>query len=233
MTVLAELPATFAVTRQGLHRLACYVIAPARKARNGRIGLRATGDGFGTPPFENGPRIAVRGRELVVGGRSAPITTLRDAAAIVDVVLLVDPGVGADLPSFEPDADLAVDDAASRALGAWFAFAEAAIERIGRAGATVGDAQLWPEHFDLATTVQLPGRSPVNVGFSPGDTYCDEPYVYVGPHDLIELASDDFWNAPFGALRRYSVLAATGDPAGAVDSFIVDGLDRAGRSQRT
>jgi hypothetical protein len=233
MTVLAELPAMFAATREGLHRLACFVIAPARKVRDGRIGLRSTGDGFGTPPFENGTRIEVRGRELVVGHRSAPITTLRDAAAIVDVVLSGDPGVGADLPAFEPDADLAVDDAASRALGAWFAFAEAAIERIDRAGATVSDAQLWPEHFDLAATVQLPRGSQVNVGFSPGDTHCDEPYVYVGPHDLMGLGFDDFWNAPFGALRSYSMLADAGDPAGAVDAFIVDGLDRAGRRHRT
>ena len=138
-----------------------------------------------------------------------------------------------DLPAFEPDADLAVDDAASRVVGAWFAFAESAIERIDRAGATVSDAQLWPEHFDLATIVQLPGGSQVNVGFSTGDAFSDEPYVYVGPHDLTALGSDDFWNAPFGALRSYSMLAATGDPAGTVDAFIVDGLDRAGRRHRT
>ena len=59
-----DLPPTFTATRNGLHRLACFVISPARKARTGRIGLRATGDGFGTPPFDDGSRIAVRGADL-------------------------------------------------------------------------------------------------------------------------------------------------------------------------
>ena len=218
----STLPPTFAATRDGLHRLACYVIAPARKARTGRIGLRATGDGFGTPPFADGPRIVVRGAQLVVGDRTAAITTLRAGAALVGIELVADPGVGADLPPFEPDADLAVDAAASLALGDWFAFGDAALARLAVEGASVSEAQLWPEHFDLAVVVTMPGGAGVNVGFSPGDSYSPEPYAYVGPHDRA-LLDDPFWNAPFGAVRTSSELA--GDPA-AADAFLAAGLSR-------
>ena len=36
------------------------------------------------------------------------------------------------------------------------------------------------------------------MGFSPGDTFSPEPYLYVGPHDAGSL-SDPFWNAPLWA----------------------------------
>ena len=63
-SALEPLPATFDETRKGLWALACYVISPERKARTGRIGLRPTGDGFGTPPFEDGSRVVVHGDRL-------------------------------------------------------------------------------------------------------------------------------------------------------------------------
>jgi hypothetical protein len=46
----------------------------------------------------------------------------------------------------------------------------------------VSEAQLWPEHFDVAVVVELDGQQ-AYVGFSPGDTVVSEPYVYVAPHD--------------------------------------------------
>jgi hypothetical protein len=65
----------------GLWTLACYVIAPERKARTGRIGLRPTGDGFGTPPFEDGSRVVVRGDRLArVPGEAVPIDPTGRAA---------------------------------------------------------------------------------------------------------------------------------------------------------
>ena len=50
-TPLSPPPATFAVTRGAAHRLAVYVISPARRRATGRIGLRAHPGGFATPPF--------------------------------------------------------------------------------------------------------------------------------------------------------------------------------------
>jgi hypothetical protein len=186
--------------------LACYVVAPARKARTGRIGLRvADGDGFGTPPLgdPDGTRIVVRGDRVVrePSGASVGITTLRAAAAFVGVELTADPGVGRDLPPFEPDAPLEVDAGSSFELGRWYAFGSRALDALAAGGVTVvGEQQLWPEHFDLAMTVHDARGAPVNVGFSPGDGFCDEPYVYVGPHDTTHLTGP-LWNAPFGAYR--------------------------------
>src|SRR5256885_14329888 len=108
--MLRSLPAEFAATRNALRALACYAISPARKIRTGRIGLRATGDGFGTPPFEDGSRILVRGDELVrEPGDVVPIKTVRAAADFLGVDLSSDPGVGSDLPPYDPDAVLPID----------------------------------------------------------------------------------------------------------------------------
>ena len=206
------------------------MIAPERKARTGRIGLRPTGDGFGTPPFEDGSRVLVRGDRLArVPGDAVPITTLRDAAGFLGLTLTDDPGVGHDLPPYAPDADLRVDAAASAALAAWYDFGHGALRRLADA-ATAGDeavsvteAQLWPEHFDLAVTAEVPDGRQVNVGFSPGDGFSAQPYLYVGPHDAGSLV-DPFWNAPFGAYVTYEELRSGPDPAAAADTFINRGL---------
>src|SRR5258706_12014023 len=106
---LEPLTPTFTETREALRTLACFVIAPCRKAVDGRIGLRATGDGFGTPPFgERARRVVVRGAQVVVeeGGsvvERAPISTVRAAAEVVGTDLQPDPGVGKDIPPFAPD----------------------------------------------------------------------------------------------------------------------------------
>src|SRR3954468_20948374 len=110
MSALTPPPPHLAATREALRSLACYVIAPARKARTGRIGLRPTGDGIATPPFDDGTHIGVRGDRLVVDADDGvPITTLRASAARVGVALSDDPGVGHDLPPFAPDRPLSVD----------------------------------------------------------------------------------------------------------------------------
>jgi hypothetical protein len=222
------LPAGFSTTREGLRALSCYVISPARKQRTGRIGLRATGDGFGTPPFDDGSRLVVRGDRLVRGpGDDLRISTLRAAAPFVGIELTPHPGVGEDLPPFRPDADLAVDAEASWALGRWYAFGDAVLTGLTEAvdGAVFAEVQLWPEHFDLATVVDLPGGARANVGFSPGDAWDDEPYLYVGPHDTDRLTGDG-WNAPFGATLGYRELTSAPDPPTVATSFVLDRLGR-------
>ena len=66
VTNLAPLPAAFVASRAALHRLACYVVSPARKAAPGRIGLVPTPGGFGTPPFAAGRVVRVEGDLMVV-----------------------------------------------------------------------------------------------------------------------------------------------------------------------
>ncbi len=229
--MLPDLPPTFAATRESLRAVACYAISPARKARTGRIGLRSYGDGIATPPFDDGTRYAVRGQELVCEpDRATPITTVAAAARFLGIEASRDPGVGHDLPPYAPDDDLAVDAAASQVLGQWYAYGQRVIDRLAAslpAGASAVEAQLWPEHFDLGTTVTMPGPGPdINVGFSPGDGFHGEPYAYVGPRDLTGLTGP-FWNAPFGAYLPYGALAAGADPEAVALAFVMEGLDLA------
>jgi hypothetical protein len=225
------LPPTFTATREALRAVACYVLGPARKARTGRIALTPVPGGIGTPPFDDGSWIGVRGDQLVVepGPGGAPLTTLRAAAEAIGRPLDPDPGVGHDLPPFEPDAPLAVDAVASAALAEWYAFGATVFLALGARHTDrwrAGPAQLWPEHFDLALVLEDGDGHQVNVGASPGDGTIDEPYVYVGPWDRSVLGSDPFWNAPFGAVLRRGDLglgAAAPIDAGA---FIDDALKR-------
>src|SRR5436190_18496237 len=157
-------------TRESLRAVACYVLAPARKARTGQISLVPTPYGFGTPPFDDGARLAVRGDRLVgADGASTALTTLRAAASFAHVELTPDPGVGHDLPRYTPDLPLCVHAAASIALGAWYAFGQSVFDSLldaeRQAGAT---PRLWPEHFDLAVTLKVQNRIKVDLGFSPG-----------------------------------------------------------------
>jgi hypothetical protein len=189
-------------TRESLHALAEHVLAPARYAVTGRIGLRAMAGGFGTPPFpgpdgrdrqvfERDAAIHVRDGDDVVA--SSPITTLRAAANFVGVV----PGAPAEVytPATPLDLDrtLAIDRGADQAIADWFALANEALHQLVSlaSDAPPSEIQLWPEHFDLATTIDK-----VNYGASPGDTDHPEPYLYVGPFDPRE---GPFWNEPFGA----------------------------------
>jgi hypothetical protein len=215
------LPDGFVATREAVHRLACYAIAPARRAATGRIGLRAYAGGIATPPFDDGSRISVDGVTLRRGSRSVPITTVRAAAAFLGVELSDDPGVGTDLPPFVPDEPLGIDEVASFALGEWYAFGQGTID--GLTGAELTEAQLWPEHFDLATVATVTGGAKANVGFSPGDGFSAEPYIYVGPHDFAGPGGG-YWNAPFGAALPESALGD--DRAAQASAFIEEGLRR-------
>ena len=225
MTALSRpLPASFATSREGLRSLACYVVAPARKALTGRIGLRAIDDGFGTPVLPDGTRIVVRGDRLIrQSGDSVRITSLQAAAEFLGVPLSCDPGVGSDLPRFDPASNLQVDRSSAFALGTWYSFADRVLAALSHEVSAVSEAQLWPEHFDLAVDVTLPGDVHVNVGFSPGDGEHDAPYVYVGPRDMSRL-SGAYWNAPFGAVLDYADLMSAPAANRSAQAFISEGI---------
>jgi hypothetical protein len=147
---LGPVPPRLTETRVALHRLAEQVISPARRRVNGKIGLRYTRGGFGTPFFGNDVQIPVEGVELVVQAqgteRRAPITSLAAAAE----------HIGHDAPpddialASEP---LLVDATASAFLGDWYGFAASVLEELraeASADAKPSRVQLWPEHFDVA-----------------------------------------------------------------------------------
>jgi hypothetical protein len=226
-STLAPLPDGFASTVASLHRVAERLVAPARKPDN-EISLRATPGGFGTPVFEfegSEHQVRVEGAELVHAEdgaeRRAPLTSLAAAAEAVAGLLPAE----AELDE-EP---LAVDPLASRALGAWYGFAESLLAALVD-GATEADAatipRLWPEHFDIAIELgdESAGRR-ANYGASPGDGDHDEPYLYVGPWTA--QVSGELWNARGfkGAELGYSELLESADPAATAIQFFRDRRD--------
>ncbi len=236
---LRELPASFGETRSSLHRLAVHVLARRRQALVGKIGLRATPGGFGTPAA--GPDhevVRVSGLTLLreTTGSSARTTsldltraTLADAADVAGVDLADPLDVGHDTPPVgSADAVLDLDRAGAAALADWLAFGwtvlDGALGALGRE-AVPSVVQLWPEHFDAGCDVAADG-SRVNLGASPGDGFDPEPYLYVGPWDDARPGDAGFWNAPFGAVLRHRDLRSASDPAAAAVDFLLGGVRR-------
>jgi hypothetical protein len=210
-------PDDYARTRRALHAVAEQVLSAALYRATGHIGLRPTEGGFGTPAFpvdgltgrgQRTRRLRVDGLDLVVvddgDERRAPLRTVADAAAFVDV----DPGAPDVYPAatpVEPEAPLDLDPASAAVVHHWLHVTGRALDtlcqRVGSPEPPV--AQLWPEHFDLAVSI-----AEVNYGGSPGDDDHAAPYAYVGPWDRSDLA-DAFWNEPFGASRPHDELPST------------------------
>ncbi len=210
---LDALPGKFAETRDALHRVAEHVIAPRRHLANGKIGLRYTYRGFGTPFFDDDHQVRVEDGELVDRNRRRPLTTLAAAAELVGVELGKGTGVYTPTTPADPDAPLVVDFNAARAVGDWFGFVTAVLEQL-REEATDDDkparVQLWPEHFDIAIDLGPDGRR-ANFGGSPGDADHPEPYLYVGPWDPGPRTAD-FWNEPFGASLSHAAIRKGANP---------------------
>ena len=85
-------------------------------------------------------------------------------------------------------------------------------------------SQLPWKDLGVDVVVESTGGRKVNVGFSPGDSYVYEPYVYVGPWGPERPGGADFWNAPFGAAAPR---ARAGDVE-ACRAFIAQGLGALG-----
>lgn len=199
---MAASEATHVQTRLALQSVAEHVLSAALHAATGRIGLRASPGGFTTPrfPTDHGHRqVRVDGTELVVtddrGTRSAPLTTVGAAAELAEVV----PGAPLDVyvPSTTLDeaAPLVIDAGVAAELAAWWELVTAALEglRVELAHLDPPIVQLWPEHFDVATTI-----AEVNYGGSPGDAALPLPYLYVAPW-APPAPDGGFWDQPWGA----------------------------------
>lgn len=219
---LEAAPGDLVRTREALHRLGERVLSPARAAANGKIALRWTRGGFGTPFYGQDEQLRVDGVDLVrvAAGkeRRAPITTLAEAARLAGVPIEGEAG------------ELHADPASAAFLGDWFGFAASVLEELR---ATAGPelepsrVQLWPEHFDMA--VELGGEADgrrAGYGLSPGDELHPEPYAYVVPWRA-PAPDGRLWNASAfaGAELPYAELLAAPDQRALVLGFMRERLD--------
>lgn len=191
----------FVATRRSWHALAEHVLAPARYAATGRIGLRATPGGFGTPIFGSDEQVRVEADVLVhvrdgEERARAPITTLREAAGLLGREAGAAPGVYEPTTPCQPDTRLPIDPSAAAVLADWLGLGTSVLEQL-RADTTLEDnpslVQLWPEHFDLATELGDATRGTRGTfGASPGDDEHAEPYLYVTHWS--DVPPDPYWN---------------------------------------
>jgi hypothetical protein len=229
----ATVPDGYHDGRLGLHRLAVYVLSPVRMAAIGKMALRQTRDGFGTPFFgpddrqvriQDGFLVDQRGDEADV----RELTTLADAAEAVGVTIDAAMADEFDVPpTGDVDADLAVAPEVGAFVADWYGFAARVLETV-RAEVPAEDSpsrvQLWPEHFDPAFEAgdEDAGRR-AGFGASPGDHHegaDPEPYLYVSLWARDQVADDPFWAAPYGAKLPFAELAAADDQeAAALDFF--------------
>jgi hypothetical protein len=181
-------------TRTSLHGVAEGVLAGPQHERSATIRLRVLPGGFGAVAE---PALRVVGTELVTaaGDRVALRGTFADLASAAGVTYTV-PSLYADHAPVSAEDEISVDPAAATRIATWFSQGHQALRTVVPGQTPV----LWPEHFDLAVTVDE-----VNLGVSPGDAYHAEPYAYVGPWEFDPTASGyagvPGFNAPFGAVR--------------------------------
>jgi hypothetical protein len=225
---LVRPPPEFAATRLALHRVAAYAVSPARRRVNGKIGLRFTMGGFGTPFFGNDEQVRIeRDRIVRQAGRDAPAAPLTTLAGAARLAFGGPPDLawaeGFDIPpAGDPDAPLDIDAAAAALLADWYGFAWSVLEelRAEPASAPPGRTQLWPEHFDAAVDLGPEGRARATYGASPGDDAVDEPYLYVLPAE--PQAAGALWNASSfaGAILPLAELVDAADQRAAALAFM-------------
>lgn len=227
---LESVSSSHVATRNALHQIAFFAMAPARYAVTERMGLMAAPGGFGTPRFA-GKIARVEGDTLVFETEEAvatqTITTVRTAAQFFGVDYHVDwfEDFHDPLEPADPDVTLVVDDASARAIGQWFNFGTEVLERLAAHGVEASEVQLWPEHFDPAIEMgsEQAGQR-ASFGASPGDASHPEPYLYVAPWGDVD-SSDGFWNAEGfkGASLSHGDLRDADDPVSAGVDFLLEG----------
>jgi hypothetical protein len=203
-------PETLRTTRRSLHGVAELLLAGPQYRASGTIRLRVMAGGFGTVET---PELRVDGAELVAGDRVIPLNgaTYGELAAAAGIEAGAPEGLYKDGSGIGTEETLEVDAGAAAYIEECYARGHQALARFAPAITPV----LWPEHFDLAVTLDE-----VNYGVSAGDGHLDEPYAYAGPWEPRQGA---FWNASFGASRPVRLLPG----ATALHDFFMEARDRA------
>jgi len=222
-------------TRTDLHRLSAHVLGRRRYAVSGHFGLRASPDGLATPAFGPEPEtLRLTSTRLIreTGTHSSSVslqgTTLDELARFAGADLASAYSARANTPGLGPTTEplhLSPDELAP--IFAWFVLGWRVLDTVVSelpAQWTQSTVQLWPEHFDVGTGLDF-GRGDgdgVNLGFSAGDAFSEEPYAYVAPWGPERPGDPGFWNVQFGALVTRS---QAGDEPSCV-AFLRSGVAR-------
>ena len=193
---LEEVPEGFVTTRRCLAAIAQYVLGPARYQANGKLGLRFTRGGFGTPYYGDNVQLRVEGDTIVIDEDGAEqamsIGTIVDLKDAFDVD--IDPPTDLYTPAPAPEV-IDVDAESTIALGDLFGFATSCLEQLRFENAELEPSrvQLWPGHFDVALELGDNSRNArAGYGVSPGDEVHELPYLYVVPWK--ECSDKRWWN---------------------------------------
>lgn len=228
---LPPIPPSLAHTREALHQLAYFVLAPARYRRTGRMGLVPTQGGFGTPDLD-GRVLRVAG-DLLVDERVDTVATATVGSIGEAARFFGEPyverwfeGFGDELPPWPPEQEVGLDEEASLFVGSLYSFGSQVIDRLAtEVPGGITEVWIWPEHFDLATEAgDEASGGKASFGVSPGDHAHDAPYFYVSAWGEIDRGNP-FWNDPAfnGASMGYEAAAAADDPIAAVLEFMLEG----------
>jgi hypothetical protein len=160
-------------------------------------------------------------------------STLREMASFAGTNIDSPFEAGKDTPSIgDPDEALDLVPAHVQTIADWYALGwqvlDQAIESLPATAEPV-TIQLWPEHFDVGTNVEVSAGARMNLGCSPGDSYEAAPYLYVGPWGEERPGDPEFWNAPFGAVLLASQFVTSADPLRAGLDFIRTGFRHVSR----
>jgi hypothetical protein len=219
--VTGAVPAAPAATRQALHAVAEGLLAAPQYRAVGTIRLAAHPGGLATTrPYGDVDLVAVTGTDLLVvrgGGQlRLPLAgTCGELAAAAGLTLGRLDDLYADSVRPEPSTPVDVDPDAAAILAAAWDLGDRALRAFAAEVAPV----LWPEHLDIAVSVDG-----ADYGVSPGDGTIPVPYAYVGP---ATPQTGPFWNQPFGAARPLADLP----DADAVADFFRTGRELAAPSQ--
>lgn len=233
---LQALPQGYDRTRRALHQVAFFAVAPKRYEFTGKLGLRYTHGGFGTPFFGDDEQVRVDGSLLIhqMGDvvSSTGLTTPGEACEFLGIPYrdtwfedFHDP-----LAPAGENSPLDITETAAASIADWFGFATLTLERARRipGAEEVTRVQLWPEHFDLAFEMGANEKGQrASYGASPGDDAHPEPYLYVASWGEINR-DDPYWNDNTfnGASLSYQEILESDDQLKTALAFIRRGFDQ-------
>lgn len=232
---LPVLPEGYVETVSAIGQVAFFAMAPARHTVNGKVGLRYTHGGCGTPFFGDDVQVRIEEDRLVAqkgpSVRTEQMTTVRAASEFFGVPYAPMWGPKWHDPPIpvNPEQLLPIDPAGVVAASDIVGFAFSVLEQL-RFDALTSDpsrVQLWPEHFDVAVEIGDEHRGQrAGYGVSPGYAKHGEPFVYVSPWEKSRL-KDPYWNADFfeGSILEYSHLLHANDQRGTALEFLRHGLE--------